>query len=411
VTNEVHVGSGAGAVGRRDLKRSADLFAISTVVVIFLSIAVPWFVQAVDTDIIPAAWSAFLLTAAYLSAALIIDRWGNAKAVNVGLYLAPFLAVVMAAVEWHFAGGIGRPALLTAFALPILAATFVPHRSVPYGVAAVAAAAATVTSMIEAPSLGWYISQSGIALEWLIRWIPAPPPTAKMLDVAPADQFASLQAFTIAMFALAAVSTRIVAFVARESIVRIAAESPNRMFPLLGDALRSSPVPLVVVTRTAQIVMMSDSFQRQMLTQNRAALGRELFEFATFHDREQLVGLLAGGGHLDFVRYRVGQEERIATADAERFTHRDEEYFTLTIRDWNELGYLALAADAVDRPLLLIGTDDHRLRYANRAASNALGELYVGRDMSWLPEGTRMALRLLDAEPATLVALAAGEHA
>jgi PAS domain-containing protein len=394
-----------GLLVRRERKRSADAFTVATVAVMFLAVAVPWFVQAVDVNIVPTAWCAFLMSAAYVALAIIIDRWGNPRAVTVALYAAPFLAVVMGTVVWHFAGGIAQPALLMIFSLAVLGSAFVPPRWVPYTVAAAAVIAVTFTSILEAPSLGWYITQSGIPVDWLIRWIPGPAPGVEALAVAPAQLFATLQAFALGMFALAVCATRIIRFREREVEVRVAVESPQHADALLSDALRAAPIPLLVVTGTAQIVTASDSFHRQMLVQTRSARGLELFDIVAFEDRQRVLSLLNSGGHIDFARYRVGEEERIASVEAERFHHGTEDYCCLTIRDWNELGYLALAANAVDRPLLLVGTEDQRLRYANRAAAKVLGDLYVGRDMSWLEEGTRIPLRLSDSEPATLVAL------
>ncbi|MDQ6803345.1 MAG: hypothetical protein M3041_21290 [Acidobacteriota bacterium] len=400
-----------GILVRRERKRAVDLLTVTGLAVMFIALAVPWFVHALDRDIAPPAWSAFLMSIAYLAIAILIDQFGNRTLVTIALYAAPFIAVTLYALQWHFCGGNTQPALLAVFSLAVIAAAYVGAAWVPYAVAAAATMAAAIASIMETPSLGWYITQSGLPVGWLIRMIPARAPGLEVLEVAPAQLFATLLAFAIGMFAVAFASRRMIRFVEREVNVRAL---PEQRKPFLDMAFHSTPIPTVVVTRTAQIIAATDSFAKQMLLPQAPGQGQELFDVLKFEEPDRVLSLITSGHEIEFMRYRIGRESRIASLDAERFRSDRDEFCVLTIRDWDRLGYVALAAEGMDRPLMLVGSEDQRLRYANPAAAAIVGEIYVGRDMRWLAaeegalaqrfEITRIPLRLADSEAATLVA-------
>lgn len=400
--------SRSGHRADRERKRSVDAMAVLTIAAMFVAVAIPWFIGRVDIDLAAAARWAFALSAIYLTVAMAVDRWGTPGVTRAALNAAPVVAAIMTVVLWHACGGIGRPALLGFLLLPVLSAAFIPARWPTVATAAVAILGAAVASVIEAPALGWYLSQTGLPTGWIMRFaaaattLPAPAP--------PAELYATIVVATVAIVAVA-IAGRQLRHSVRRAVEIAAGGAREEGEPLLERAFRNVPIPTAVITAdTAQIVEVSDSFFQQMLLSPTTAVRSEFSQVVDLDDPDGLLNAVASGGRIDFVRYRVGAEERVASIAVERFSHAGSDFAAVTIRDWNDVGYLAVAADSVEEPLLLIGTNDGRLRYANRAANAAFRDLYVGRDMSWLEQSsevrTRIPVRLFDSEPAMLLAVA-----
>jgi hypothetical protein len=392
----------------RERKRFVDGLAILTFVAMFIAVAIPWFIGRADIDLAGAARWAFAISAIYLVIAVVLDRWAPPRLMHFALLGAPIVAAVMTAILWHFSGGIERPALLGFLTLPVLAASIIPARWPLIVTAAVAIIGAVVVAVIEVPALGWYLSQTGIPTSWIVRF--APQVTTARTVAPPSELYGSLVVAAVAIITVAASSRKLGDFVRRAAAIATGGARDGSE-PLLERGFRSLPLPTVVIAAdTAQIVDGSDSFFQRMLLTRNAVVGQEIAALLRFDDSRSLNEAIADGGRIAFARYAVGAEERVASVEVERFGHAGSGYAAVTIRDWNDLGYLAAAADSVEEPLLLIGTNDGRLRYANRAANAAFGDLYVGRDMSWLADSgdvrTRIPVQLFASEPATLLAFA-----
>jgi len=121
--------------------------------------------------------------------------------------------------------------------------------------------------------------------------------------------------------------------------------------------------------------------------------GQELFDLLRFAEPGRVRGLLqAGDGDLPFCRYLVGREARVAHLNVYAFRYQGASYAWVSFRDRTDLFYLQAAFQAIDEPLLVIGSDD-RLRYANRAAEEVFGELYFGMDASAALKGSGLPER------------------
>lgn len=405
--------SGPGRLALQERKRFLDTLAVGVVAAMFVAAGVPWFFQILEIDIASAARSAFVLSAVYLALALVIDRWGSSRLISMAMLVSPFAAVAMAAVVWHLVGGVRNPTLLVLFAIPVIAAALLPSPRIVPAVAAAASICVAWTAIVESPSLGWYLDRIGLPVSVLLRRLPVSSPDAQLLEIAPSHLLSVLVGFTLAMFTLAMLLSRSMRFL-RLDLERSSGPVGGKDKVLVEQAWRAGPVPTAVITdQTAQLVDGSDSFYHQMLMQTGTGRGSELFDLIQFEDPDPVRKLLASGGVLQFVRYRIGEEPRVAAVHAETFVHHDAVYCCVTIRDWNEIAYLALAADTIEHPLVLVGEEDQRLRYANRAAAAAFDEMYFGRDMRWLTghdaahpgfEITQIPLRLAGSEPAVLLA-------
>lgn len=409
------LGPKGGRLARLERKRFLDALTIAAVAAMFFAAGVPWFLQLLDVDIAAAAWSAFISSAIYLALALVIDRWGSHRVITGAMFVSPFAAVAMSALVWHFAGGIRNPVLLVLFSVPLLGTALLSSRRAVIAVAVFASFVVGWTAAMESPGLGWYLHRLGFPVDTLLRRVPLLSADEQLLETVPAQLFAVVVCFTFSMLAMAVFINRAARFL-RLDIERRTNSLEESDGVMVEHAWRAGPIPVAVLTdETAQLVDASESFFNQMLIRTGSHKGSELFDLLEFEDRASIERLLTSGGALQFVRYRIGEESRVASIHAEKFVHHEASYCALAIRDWSDVAYLALAADTIDRPLILVGEEDQRLRYANRAAADALeDEMYFGRDMRWLTESssgdprfevTRTPLRLADSEPVVLLSL------
>ena len=404
----------------------ARAIAASTVLM-FLVVALPWLLRMIEIELAPLAWTLTAFAATHAALTFAADRFRTDRSMLRLLYAVPLLGVPFMALLWHYGGGVRNPALALAMILPIVATAALRNRFALV-VALWSVAVVTVTVTLASADFGWYITQLGfpgaaffaVAGDELLARDPFPGATTT-----PAATFVFVATFAVLQLAAAFVATRVAEFLpGREQLSRRLQEPVDDT--LAAAAMETTPAAaLTVIAATGQIVQATKRFTHQMLLHHDPILGRELLEVLTFAEAEQVRSIVANGGTIPFCRYRIGAEERIASVASETFEHDGITYASLLISDWNDVAWLAAAAEAVAEPLLVVG-GDARLRYANRAAGELFDELYPGRDVTPLVgdwwkrqdgrtqqirvadrafDGLSTPLRLFGSDPASVIIL------
>lgn len=372
----------AGLRTLRERKRVVDAFVLASPIALLLASAIPWFFLRSDVDLAFLARAAFATAAAYLIAVMVIDASNRRSLLSATLYVSPFVGIAVAGVLWHLAGGISNPGPLAVFALPVLAAAVCERTWAPWTAALFAIATVGTIAMLESPTLAWYFTQWGAPVGSVYGL--ANFGTVDFSGISPSQAFTTIVAFAVSMLGVAAFGHVTIRKVTRESI-RLALATPSEAGDLWRSALEAQPIPLAVVTaETARVVAASERFIEAMVVRRETVPGVELFEVLHFADRAEIEKLLDAGGRAEWIAYRVGPEARLASIEVRPFQYGGESYRAVSIIDWREVGHLIAAADALDRALLIVGTEDRRLRWANRPARAILGESWMGRDLGSL---------------------------
>lgn len=307
-----------------------------TMVLLFVSVALPWLLRMIEVELAPLAWTLTAFAAAHAALVIAVDHVRSRAAMLRLLYAVPLVGVASMAVLWHYGGGIGHPALALPMVLPVLAAGALPRARFAYDVALYSIVVVVATVMISSPDFGWYATQLGVpgaaigrvAGEELTVRDPFPGATTT-----PAAAFLFVATFAVVQIAAAVVATRVVAFVRRreELTERVAAAHPDTLPALAAERMPMASV--LVIAATGQIVQASKHFIQRMLLHNEPVVGRELFDVIRFADVDAVRRLLAEGGALEECRYAVGAEERIADLLAGTFEHDDVTYANVVIED------------------------------------------------------------------------------
>jgi PAS domain-containing protein len=381
-------GSGQ-ASALRDLRESHRLLESATLASLLLACAaagVPWFLRVLPLEIGGAARLAFVYALVYLALARAAGHLARPGLLRIATVLLRAASLVVLAVVWHLLGGVSNPTLLLLFAVPVAAAAIAAGIGSALAEAAGAVVVVGAVALAESPELRWYLLQLGVPIG---RSLPslAPVPGASELFPGLAGQpgylFALLAMFAVAQLGIALVAGALSRALrrrgSREDLAESARASVSHAFQ---SALLHTPVPTVVVfADTAEVVLASESFRQAMFRHGQELAGRPLFDLVTFSDGGRVRRAIEDGGELSLCPCRVGPESRVVQLRAFPFPHERGRLACITLEDRTDLAYLRAASEASDDAMLVIGTDE-RLRFANRAARDMLGDLHFGMPAS-----------------------------
>jgi PAS domain-containing protein len=369
----------------RERSRALDAAWLGTLAVALLSVAVAWFLRALDIDLSPVVWSVFAFALVHFLGASAVERLRSRMAFAVAVRALRACSVVLLAVLWHMVGGLDNPSFLLLFLVPSVASAVLAGRGEALLTATLSLAAALAVASGESAELRWYLFQLGLPLEELAgllsRVLPARPEPFPGLSTGPAFQLTLLLVFGVTLPASVLLAERLV-----RQRLRLAARERGAGTGIEGEglfqaAIREEPIPTVLVyADTAQIVEASRSFVNQMLLDTESIQGRTLFDRLAFAEPEAVRALLGKrSAELPFCAYRVGAEERVARVRSYRVHFGEETYACLSLADQNELFYLSSAFDALREGFLVI-RDDREIAYFNSEARRLFPGLHFGMD-------------------------------
>lgn len=384
--------TGAGSLaGEHDLaalrerKRLFDDVWLAALVVIFLAVAVPWFLRILDFDLAPLAWSLFIFGITYVALGMASDRLQSRRYLLLVVNASQILGVLFLSFLWHLAGGLQNPMFLLVFVLPVVAGSLVLVNWQSCLTVLLAALTVTLVALVEAPELRWYMQQSGVPADWLIRHLPelatASRPFPTLSTPAP-YLFVLLELFAVLLLAAAMMTGSFNALLLRlydrlGSSVEALTRSENRSL----EVLRASPVPTALVyCDTFKVEQVSESFMRELVPRTESLADKNLFDLIHFSYPDVVEALIAGeGGELPMAVYRVGDETRMAKVRVHPIAHEGTRYACVSIEDISTWYYLDAASRAMGEALLAVDAGDRTL-YFNHAAEELFGAMHVGMD-------------------------------
>lgn len=388
----------------RERKRLLEVATVWMLVLVFVAIAVPWFLRVLAIDLAPAARAAFVYMLFHVLVSTITDRMRRPRSLLAAAVLLQAFGIVFFGLLWHLVGGVQTPMLLLAFFPPVIASGVLLGRWQTYLAALLSITVVTSVALAESPELRWYFSQLGISLDRVPRalpFLPLPgrPQPFPSLAGQPAYSFVLLEGFAVLLLACAWLSHSLSGGVLRlYAPLGSPAEGGSHPQGIFQAALKASPAPAVLVSaESGHVLLASDSFLRSMLFHGENLVRRDLFELIRFSEPDRVRSLIAGNGReMPFCSYWVGDEARVAGLQVYPFQCRGESYACLRFVDRTDLYYLQTALQAVNEPLVVISTDD-RLCYANGAAERLFGELYFGLEAAAVLERAELPERWWDA--------------
>lgn len=385
-------------------KRLLETGMVWMLILVFVAITVPWFLRVLAIDLAPAARATFAYTVVHVLVSMITDRMHRPRSLLAAAVLLQSIGIVFLGLLWHLVGGVQTPMLLLAFFPPVIASGILLGRWQTYLAALLSITVVTSVALAESPELRWYFSQLGISLDRIPRALPflplpgRPQPFPSLLGQ-PAYSFVLLEGFAALLLVCAWLSQSLSGAVLRlYAPLGSPADGVSHPQDIFEAALKASAAPAVLVfAEGAHVLLASDSFLRSMLLHGENLVGRDLFELIRFSEPDRVRSLIAEDGReMPFCAYWVGDEARVASLQVDPFQCRGESYACLRFVDRTDLYYLQTALQAVNEPLVVIGTDD-RLCYANRAAEQLFGELHFGLEAAAVLERRELPERWWDA--------------
>jgi PAS domain-containing protein len=371
-----HLGDDVGAM--RERKRALDRLTIATLLVVFLAVLVCWFLRILALELAPAARAALAYTLLYWAASQATDRIRRFRGLLVAALALQASAIVFLACMWHLLGGLQSPTLLLAFFLPTMAVGALLRPWHAAACAALAIVSAGLIAVIESPELRWYLFQIGLspALSSLTPAWPGRPTPFPGVDAQPAYDFVLLEVFSAMEIACAAISASLSVLVRRLEARPGSAREEQDLFRA---ALLAATTPTALVEEEdGRILLASEGFVKRMLLRGQQEQGTRLFDVMRFAEPGPVRALLhAPGGVLPLCSYAIGAELRVARLEAHPVLHRGWRYACVRVEDVTELSYLDSAIRDLADPVLVVASDG-LLRYANPAAEEIFGELYLG---------------------------------
>ena len=368
----------------RERKRLFDDVWLLTLFVIFLAIAIPWFLRILDVELGPLAWSLFGFGLVYLLGAIIADRAKNRLHLILMIGAVQGIGIVFLGYVWHLAGGLQNPTFLLAFGLPIIAGGLVLVGWQSYATAFLGMATVSCVALIEAPELRWYLLEIGLPLGPIIKHLPQAPAGATQASgtlIAPASYlFVLLELFGAFLLALALLAESLNALLRRLYVrlgTSMTATSEAEMSAR--DALEGSPYPaLWVVPDSFGIERTSASFLQHFGLAPGAASNANLFDLVAFSYPDVVEGLIAGnGGEYPLAIYRIGGETRVAHVRVRPIRHDGRPLAHVTFEDLSN-GYLLRAVfDAADDGLVIVSSAG-TITHCNPVAARLLPALQIG---------------------------------
>ncbi len=363
------------------------LLTISTVA---LAIAVPWFLSGVSVDFFAAALGLLALAAIQVAFAGLSRRTSrNPAARNRTFAALHAVGVVTIAFIWQHAGGLQNPALLVAFALPVIGSIFL-SRWQPYLMATLSIVLVALVAAAQAPELRWHAAEPGGAADWLSALIgraavATSPPFASFY--APSAYFvALLEVFVIMLFACAVVAGYLGTFVerlqAQAAAYRAEAVRSQGLWTALLEGL---PLPAVLLdAETREVLCASAGARAKFFSPDDTIVGRDLFKALNFSYPEPIERLVSGAGGVErlcMVRLRdalVATEIRV-----QHVAHNGRRLALVLINDTTEALCVRSALD-VDEHAALVADSQGRVLALNKAARAIFSGAEIGADVSRL---------------------------
>jgi len=374
----------------RERKRILDAVCVMSLGVVFLTVGIPWFLGIINLNIVPVAWVIFGYALAYLVLATLTDRLKERAQILWAMQVLQSLGIVALAFLWHLAGGMANPMFLMVFTLPVIASGVLMLGWQPYLIALISVIAVAVVAILESPELKWYVTiHSGISLDWSenlsIPFMSSIKPFPD-LETGLGFQLMILEVFLLFQFTSAALSGSLNNLLLRiHGRLQSSTRALEEVQGIFQSILQAAPEPgLVVFAATKQVVYANESFIKRMLLKAEAIQGKGLFEIIEFSQQERVEEVIGkGAGQVPFCTYYVGKEARIANILVYRTEHVGTAYIYVGIQDLTDLYYLDATLNAMEDPLMVIGTDN-RLLYANKVSESIVGKIFFGMDMTEL---------------------------
>ncbi len=365
-------------------KRMLDASWIVCWVSLLAVLAVPWFLNVLAIDLGKAAWFVFASAVVYVVVGALTNRLTNQVAVLAAIRIMPLLTMVLMGALWHLVGGLANPVFLIAFVLPVIVASSTTVSRHAQASAFFSIVVIVVIALVESPELRWYLVGDAPwiwrSLEAVARILPARADVFPEIRTSPAYQFTILTTFSVTQLLAAFLGTPVAALLRRlDTRIQVARHMLDEAQGLFHAVLRAEPDPSVIVYADSyQLVQASQSFFKRMLVRPSGIAGKRLFDIVKFDHPESVIDALsAPSGELSFAVYRLDHEVRIANLSFHRTEHQGVGYIYIAWQELTELFYLQAGFDAIDDPLIVIGSDV-RLYYSNRTARELFGELYFG---------------------------------
>lgn len=371
-------------VALRERKRLFDDVWLLTLFVIFVAIAIPWFLRILDLDLGPLAWSLFGFGLAYMAGVIATDRIESHQHLLLVIGTVHALGMLFLGYLWHLVGGLRNPMFLLVFGLPVVAGSLVLLSWRSYVTVLMAVSVVVLVALIEAPELRWYLVQIGVPAEWLIRHLPesssgvAQHPGA--VNAGASYFFVVLELFAVFLVALALMAESFTALL-RRLYGRLGA-SATALDDALGcsrEMMRASPVPAALVyADTCKIAEASDRLMDHLALTADALLDGTLFDHIRFSYPDVVEALIFGtGGEIPLAVYRQGNETRMARVRVASIHRRGIRYAYVTIEDISHPHYLQAAFDAGAGAQVVVGADGQIVCF-NQAAGRLFEDMHIG---------------------------------
>jgi diguanylate cyclase (GGDEF)-like protein len=344
-------------------KRVLDFVWIVTLAVEACALAVLGWMGFADRSVAAVGRAVLVYGAVFVLVADFSYRMKTPRAVHLSICANQCAGILFLIYLWALSGGIHNTDGLAFFALPLLVSGMVGMAWLPRASAALALTGIWGVAHQQSGALPWQAfsaSADGVDVDGarlLLLW------SAGVIGVA---------------FGSKALSTALERLYQR---VRTDANGGN-VAEAFGAVMRGASDPVAVVyADTLQLAYASDSFYRRMLLDRRATVGRSLFNLLRFANRERMESMLEqDSGVIPFQHVEIGPEPIVANLRFFHSEHAGTRYLQISFEEVTDIYYFQLAFDAIEDPLLIVG-DVGELFYANRAANELLGELYVGKPM------------------------------
>ncbi len=373
-----------GLLALRERKRALDTTWLLTFVVLFFTIAVPWFLRVFDIDFGAVAWTIVAYASFHLGISALADRTNDCRTLQIVETGLQATGMFFLGCLWLLVGGVQTPLFLVVLVIPVVTSGLMMVSWQPYVLAVIGAAVAVVGSALSSPALRWYLVQLDVPLSGLLHGLPDRVPLLGTpypgMDTQPAQVLTGLVVLTVCLLATAT---------ATDSLTRLLIHLHDRLRSsrhalaetesLAQTVLQASPTPAALVHRSSfQIVQASKSFLQHLLVHSDQLSRRSLFELIDFSFPDVIERAMSGG-EIPFAVYRVDGETRVSRITVHPVTHEGTEYAFVTLHDVSDLYYLKSALDQVDDPYLLIGAD-RRLLYFNQATERVFDGVYRGAE-------------------------------
>ena len=372
-------------------KRLIDGAWVACLGVVLAAVTLPWFVRALDINLLPVATSVFVYVLMHLAFSAAVDKLRSSVWLSSAIRLMLVAGVAFLAYLWHLVGGLQNPLFLAVFTLPVIMSGMMMTGAQALLTALVSILLVTAMAMVESADLRWYLTRLHLSSLSQLATVGSTifPPVDAIAGFSPTPtyEFTLLVMFAAAQVTVAVVSRPLAMVLVRvNSRLEVSGKMLTEIQGLFHAVLCAEPEPAVIMyADSGQLVQASDSFFKRMLVRPSDIVGRGLFEIVQFDDVDRVRSAFKeSSGELPFCVYHVHNEKRVANISFYFTEHQHTRYLYVGFQEVTELYHLQSAFDAVDDPLMVFETDA-RLHYANRAARAVFGDLYFGQEVASVP--------------------------